>query len=980
MADKKLLKLFNRCDFDDSEMNLYKDARVTRVAANTQYRILKVDIVFNSYVSVDTFKILTDKIKRVYDLSDLHAKYSFENVEFCREHWEDLMLKIRSINPAANGFLNDSELEIIGDKILIKVFHGGVDILNEMKVSKTVSELLKQLYDISYEVEFISSGEEETLLQNSFYTSENVIIPPPSKHVASEKSGHERKADASAKISKYNITTPFKILENIMIVGKKLSGSFATLKNCNLSFTSSVMVVGQIFKYDSKPTFDKKNIRCFIYLYDTTDSIIVKLMLPSDKADEIESQFKVGNCIAVSGDITNDKYEEDFVLNANAIAKAEKIIRTDNSDRKRVELHLHTNMSSMDATSDISDYVKTAAAWGHTAIALTDHGSLQAYPSAQAAAKNNDLKMIYGVEGYLVDDCLYDEYIVFDIETTGLNSNNDKITEIGACRIRNGKVTDEFQSFVNPLIPIPREITELTGITDDMVRNAPVISEVLKDFIDFCGSYPTLVAHNAGFDCSFINAACKENNIIFNYKQIDTVPLCRKAFPQLKKVKLDIVAQHLGFSEFNHHRAIDDAKMLSKIFCVLCEKNVVTTRGASYKNPEFDYKSKDNNRYHIILLAKNNTGLKNLYKLVTFSEIEHFYRKPLMYRSEISELRDGLIIGSACEAGELYRKILANAGDEECTDVAMFYDYMEIQPLGNNMHLLRDGYVKTQEQLEQINIKIVNIADKLEKPVVATGDVHFLNKEDECFRRILMAGQGFADADIQPPLYFKTTDEMLEEFSYLGPKDAFRVVVENTNLIADMIEPIIPIPDGMHAPELEGCEDELREIAVSNCKKLYGDPIPEYVEKRLTRELDSIINNGYSVMYMIAQKLVKKSNDDGFSVGSRGSVGSSFVASMLGISEVNPLAPHYRCPECCYSEFFHDGSVGSGFDLPDKNCPVCGARLKTDGHDIPFETFLGFKGDKVPDIDLNFSGIYQSKAHKYVEELFGEGYVLKPEP
>ncbi len=977
MADKKLLTLFNRCKFDDDELKLYNDARVTRVAANTQYRVLKVDIIFTKYVCPDSFLSFSNKVKCAYDLSEFNAKYSFENVEFCRQHWKDLLFDIKTRNPAANGFLNDSEFETDSNKIVVTVHHGGVDILNEMKVGKTISELLYERYNVKYTVEFLSSGKEENYLQSSFYTSENVIVPPPANHSESHRK-YEKKTDTvGVQAANYNITTPFRLTDDKMIVGKKLSGTFVTLKNSNLTYTSSVMVVGQIFKYDSKPTFDKKSVRCFIYLYDSTDSIIVKLIVPSDKAGDIESELKTGKCIAVSGDITYDKYEEDYVLNANAIAKAEKTLRSDNCQQKRVELHLHTNMSSMDATNDISDYVKTAAAWGHTAIALTDHGSLQAYPSAQAAAQKNNIKLIYGVEGYLVDDCLHDEYIVFDIETTGLSSNNDRITEIGACRVRSDRVTDIFQSFVNPQIPIPREITELTGITDDMVKDAPVIGYVLKDFIDFCGEYPTLVAHNAGFDCSFINAACKENNFTFKYKQIDTVPLCRKAFPELKKVKLDIVAEHLGFFDFNHHRAIDDAKMLSKIFQVLCEKGVVNIKGSAYKNPEFDYKSKDNNRYHIILLAKNKTGLKNLYKLVTYSEIEHFYRKPLMYRSEISDLRDGLIIGSACEAGELYRMILANSSIDECIDTAMFYDFMEIQPLGNNMHLIRDGYVKTHEQLQQINKKIVEIADKLKKPVVATGDVHFLNKEDECFRRILMAGQGFTDADIQPPLYFKTTDEMLEEFSYLGQSDAFRVVVENTNLIADMIEPIIPIPDGMHAPELEGCEDELREIAITNCKRLYGDPIPEYVEKRLTRELDSIINNGYSVMYMIAQKLVKKSNDDGFSVGSRGSVGSSFVASMLGISEVNPLVPHYRCPKCCYSEFFHDGSVGSGFDLPDKDCPVCGTRLKTDGHDIPFETFLGFKGDKVPDIDLNFSGIYQSKAHKYVEELFGEGYVFK---
>lgn len=984
MADKKLLTLFNRCSFDDSEKELYRDSRVTRVAANTQYRKLKVDITFTCYVNLSAFMSFVDKVKTAYELSSFEVNYRYEGVEFSSEHWQDLIGSIRMKNPAANGFLNDSKFKIEDGKIIISVIHGGVEILREMNVDRSISELINERYGRRYTVEFDSADEDTIALENSFYTSDNVPVPPPPVYDEPEPPRRESRfqgSDApfrkpSAK-GPLHVTTPFKVDESSLILGKKIGGGFVLLKDTGDAYLSNVTVVGQIFKYDSKPTFDKKNKRCFIYLYDTTDSVVVKLTMPMDKADAIESEFKPGKCIAVSGDIVYDKFEEDYVLNAKAMARAERILRCDNSEQKRVELHLHTNMSAMDATNDISDFVSTAASWGHTAIALTDHGSLQAYPSAQSAAKKNNIKMIYGVEGYLVDDCLHDEYIVFDIETTGLNCKTEKITEIGACRVRGGKIIDEFQSFVNPLRHIPEEITTLTGITDEMVKDAPVIGEVLKSFIDFCGEYPTLVAHNSRFDCSFIDASCTESGISFKYRQIDTVPLCRKAFPELEKVKLNIVAEHLGFDDFNHHRAIDDAVMLAKIFSVLCNKKVVKVEGGAYKNPDFNYKSKENQRYHIILLVKNKTGLKNLYQLVTFSEIDHYYRKPLMYRSEIAQYREGIIVGSACEAGELYRKILGKADMDECIATAMFYDFMEIQPIGNNMHLMRDGYVDSVEDLQQINIKIIDIADRLKRPVVATGDVHFLNKEDECFRRILMAGQGFTDADTQPPLYFRTTDEMLLEFSYLGKENARRVVIDNTNLIADMIDDITPIPDGMHAPELEGCEEELREIAVSNCKRLYGDPIPEYVEKRLTRELDSIINNGYSVMYMIAQKLVKKSNDDGFSVGSRGSVGSSFVASMVGISEVNPLVPHYRCPKCCYSEFFHDGKVGSGFDLPDKDCPICGTRLKTDGHDIPFETFLGFKGDKVPDIDLNFSGIYQGKAHKYVEELFGEGYVFK---
>ena len=984
MADKLLLKLFNKCEFDDNEKQVFSDARVTRVAANTEYRKLKVDIVFKDYVNHAMLDAFHRKVIEAYSLSTFDVNFVYEGVRFGPGHVGDILLDVKALIPAANGFLNDSEVSLAGNSITVILAHGGKDILNDLNVAHSIAKLINDRYGCNFSVEFSQSDDEVyTVPDNSFYMSENISLPKNDVHdsrsvTKSESSGNPdvpfKRQSAKGQLV---VTTPFTVDENDVFLGKKISSNFITLKETGDTFVSGVTVIGRIFKYDSKPTFDKKNKRCFIYIYDTTGSIVVKLTVPIEKSNEIEGEFKAGKCIAVTGDIAYDKYEEDYVLNAKHIARAKLNTRVDNAEKKRVELHLHTTMSAMDATNDIADYVSTAAAWGHTAIALTDHGSLQAYPSAQNAAKKNGIKLIYGVEGYLVDDCLHDEYIVFDLETTGLDPQHEKITEIGACRVRNGCVVDEFQTFVNPEKHIPDEITKLTGITDDMVKDAPTDKDAVSDFINFCGEYPTLVAHNSRFDCSFIDAALKRCNLKFKYRSIDTVPLCRKAFPELDKVKLNIVAEHLGVDDFNHHRAIDDAKMLARIFKVLCDKKVVKTPGAAYINSDFDFKSKENPRYHIVLLVKNRAGLKNLYQLVTFSEINHFYRKPLMYRSEISKLRDGLIIGNACEAGELYRAVLAGKSNEECRAIAEFYDYLEVQPIGNNMYLYREGKVPDVTALENINKKIINIADELGKPVVATGDVHFLNKEDECFRRILMAGQGFADADIQPPLYFRTTEEMLAEFSYLGDSDARRVVIDNTNAVADMIENVIPIPDGMHAPELEGCEEELRTIAITNCKKKYGDPIPEYVNERLMRELDSIIGHGYSVMYMIAQKLVKKSNDDGFSVGSRGSVGSSFVASMVGISEVNPLAPHYLCPKCCYSEFFDDGSVGSGFDLPDKNCPRCGTRLKTDGHDIPFETFLGFKGDKVPDIDLNFSGIYQGKAHKYVEELFGEGYVFK---
>ncbi len=985
MTEKKLLTLFNRCEFDAQENKLFESAVVTRIAANKEYRKLKVDIIFNNYVNFDAFSKFVDKVKKAYDLSYFEVNYKYNGIEFCKEHWPDIVCFVKELNSGANGFLNDSDININNNTITVKVFHGGIEMLTSMHVDVCIGDIIFKHFGKHFDVVFDDSSSSVDFPKDDFYVVDSKLIPPakaereytPNNSIDSSLPREKQYRKSSG--GPLEVTTPFKVSSDEIFLGnKQLSGNFILLKDVNDDYIPNVTVVGEIFKLDSRPTFDKKRVRCSIYLYDTTNSIIVKFLLPTDKFDEISDNLKVGKCIAVSGDISFDrKFEQDHVLDAKVIATAKKIQKQDICEKKRVELHLHTTMSAMDATNDIDDYVKTAASWGHKAIAITDHGVLQAYPSAQAASVNHGVKMIYGVEGYLVDDCMHDEYIVFDLETTGLDSSVEKITEIGACRVRGGKIVDKFQTFVNPEKHIPDEITKLTGISDDMVKDAPKLPKALNDFITFCGNYPTLVAHNARFDCSFIDAALKCTNTQFDYRSIDTVVLCKKAFPELAKVKLNIVAEHLGFDDFNHHRAIDDAVMLSRIFEVLLNKGVVKTSGSCYKIENFNYRSKEIPKYHIILLVKNKTGLKNLYQLVTFSEIDHFYSRPLMFRSEIMQHRDGLIIGSACEAGELYRAVLEGKDEAECLAIAHFYDYLEIQPLGNNAYLIREGIVNDQRALEQINIDIIKLADRLNVPVVATGDVHFLKKEDECFRRILMAGQGFKDADNQAPLYFRTTDEMLVEFSYLSPKDAERVVIDNTNLIADMVEEILPIPDGMHAPELEGCEEELREIAVKTCKERYGDPIPEYVKERLDRELDSIISNGYAVMYMIAQKLVKKSNDDGFSVGSRGSVGSSFVASMVGISEVNPLAPHYLCPKCQYSEFFYDGSVGSGFDLDDKDCPVCGARLKTDGHDIPFETFLGFKGDKVPDIDLNFSGIYQGKAHKYVEELFGEGYVFK---
>jgi DNA polymerase-3 subunit alpha (Gram-positive type) len=676
-----------------------------------------------------------------------------------------------------------------------------------------------------------------------------------------------------------------------------------------------------------------------------------------------------------------------MLTDINELEKTEKM---DTAQEKRVELHLHTQMSAMDGVTSVKELVKRAALWGHKAVAVTDHGVVQAYPDAADVAKKNKIKVIYGIECYLLDDSIPivinskyqpidSEYVVFDIETTGLNADRDRITEIGAVKVRDGKIVDHYSTFVNPEIPIPSFIENLTGINDDMVKDAPTIDNVLPKFLDFVGD-AVLVAHNAPFDTGFIKVNARKIGLKVQNTVLDTLQLSRSMFPELKKHKLNIVAKHLGVELLNHHRAVDDSKatgeILVKCFEILKEKGAVTlgdiqsVLGVGGDFTKF-------RMYHAIVLVKNYTGLKNLYKIVSESHLKYFYKKPRVPKELLLKYREGLILGSACEAGELYSAIMEGKGEEAINDIVRFYDYLEIQPLGNNQFLIDNGKLESQEDLKKINKEIIELGKKFNKHVVATCDVHFMDPKDEVYRRILMAGQGFSDADNQAPLYFRTTEEMLDEFKYLGEETAFEVVVKNTNLIADMIDEIIPIPDGTFPPKIEGAEEEIKELAEGKAKEIYGDVLPEVVEKRLEKELNSIIKNGFSVMYIIAQKLVWKSLSDGYLVGSRGSVGSSFVANMVGITEVNSLPPHYICEHCKHSEFILDASIGCGFDLAEKVCPNCGKPLKKDGYDIPFETFLGFDGDKEPDIDLNFSGEYQPKAHKYTEELFGEGHVFR---
>jgi DNA polymerase-3 subunit alpha (Gram-positive type) len=664
--------------------------------------------------------------------------------------------------------------------------------------------------------------------------------------------------------------------------------------------------------------------------------------------------------------------------------------RKDEAPIKRVELHCHTNMSDMDGIASVKTLIKRAMDWGHKAIAVTDHGVLQAFPEAMETARGKDIKILYGMEGYLIDDevkivrsskgqTLDADFVVFDIETTGLNPKHDKIIEIAAVRIEGGQVAETFTALIDPHEPLSEKIKELTGIEDEHLTGQPGIEEILPRFLEFARG-AVLVAHNAGFDTGFVREACSQHGYPYELTSVDTLGLSRLLLKDLKRHRLNMVAKHLGVKLENHHRALDDAAATAEIFIKLVarlrEEGVTDLNGLTrFASETMSHTMMDS--HHIIILVKNLQGLKSLYELVTHSHMKTFYKKPRIPRSLLEDRREHLILGSACESGELFKALVENRSEEDVEKIARFYDFLEIQPLGNNQFMIEKGLVQNQEALKAINKKIVDLGSRLGKIVAATCDVHFLDPEDEVYRRILMAGQGYGDAENQPPLFFRTTAEMLREFDYLGEDTAYQVVVEATNKIADQVESLLPIPDETFPPIIEGSEEELRRLCVDKAVRMYGSPLPELVEKRLERELYSIISNGYAVMYIIAHKLVKKSMEDGYLVGSRGSVGSSLAATMCDITEVNPLPPHYLCPECKYSEFMTMAGDISGADLPDRDCPVCGVKLGKDGHDIPFETFLGFEGDKEPDIDLNFAGVYQATAHKYTEELFGKGFVYK---
>ena len=788
-----------------------------------------------------------------------------------------------------------------------------------------------------------------------------------------------------------------------VIYGKPFKGAATPMSEITLDRQSErVIVEGKIFAVDHREINKRAATVIAFDMTDYTGSVRISDFFKGDTAKPITDNIKKpGQWVRVQGKIDYDNYARELVIRPYAISRMDAPQREDTAPEKRVELHLHTTMSMMDALTKTGEAVATAARWGHKAIAITDHGVASSFPDALKASKNKvagtdkNIKILYGCEGYYVNDVddriavhgeknmpLDGEFVAFDLETTGLSSLKEVIIEIGAVILKDGEVVDTFQTFVDPKRRLEPKIIELTGITDSMLVGAPEIAEVLPEFLRFCGGRP-LVAHNADFDVGFLTAACERLNLPFDPTYIDTLVLSQNLMPQLSKHKLNIVADALSLPDFNHHRASDDALTCGYLYLrfakMLQERGIsdIQSINADMVTLRSGGKITDRRAKHIIVFAKNQMGLRNLYHLISDAHLKYFKRNPRMPKSRLTELREGLIIGSACEAGELFQAIIAHKSHAELKRIASFYDFLEIQPLSNNRFMLAEGIAESEEQLREFNRTVVRLGEELGKPVCATGDVHFLNPEDEIYRRILLATKGFEDCDRENPLYFRTTDEMLEEFSYLGAEKAFEVVVTNPNRIANMCDTIRPVPHNLFAPKIENSVEDLKSLVYGKMHRLYGENPPEIVTKRVETELHDIITCHYDVIYMSAQKLVQNSLEHGYLVGSRGSVGSSLVAYMSGITEVNSLPAHYRCPKCKYCSFDVPDGINCGADLPDAVCPECGEKLDKDGFNIPFETFLGFGGDKVPDIDLNFSGEYQSKAHAYCVEMFGASHVFR---
>ncbi|MBM7613702.1 PolC-type DNA polymerase III [Alkaliphilus hydrothermalis] len=964
----------------------FKSYQLKRVRFFKEKRKLELKLASDQVTIWKELDNISEKLKGLLQVSELSIDFIYhfkiESIpDIIEKNRHNILYFIQRLVPATRAILDRITWKVEEEKFII---HIPEPMLWEKAVERNLKQVLEDYFLTHFGVKIvcnIEGGQEGSFdLADYEEVKEKKSTQYIDEIMRNIQIAEVNEAKSAAK-KEVNGNSP-------ALLGKPFSGEITPLKEI-VGEMIKIICEGETIAVETRELNSGKKLYT-IQFTDYTSSMMVKIFERKNNTVDFEEEIKKGQWFRVQGDVVYDKFAREYVIMASALMLTSKEPILDTYESKRVELHLHTQMSSMDGVSSTTSLVKRAAEWGHKAIAITDHGIVQAFPEAMDAGKKHGIKIIYGMEGYLVNDeaklvegnenySLEEEFIVFDIETTGLSNKRDKITEIGAVKVKNGEVIDQFSSLINPEMPIPQKIVDLTGITDDMVKDAPLIEDVLPKFLNFVGNNP-LVAHNASFDVGFIRENARQMGITITNSVVDTLKLARILLPQLKKHKLNVIAKELNVTLLSHHRAVDDATATAEIWMhfikMLQEKEIFTFDEINQQlTKKLDFKKLDT--YHVLILVKNYEGLRNLYDIVSQSHINYFYKKPRLPKSLLSSLREGLIVGTACEAGELYQALLNNKPEDEIESIVHYYDFLEIQPAANNQFLVDKGILNSVEDIRNINKRIVELGEKHNKPVVATGDVHFLEERDEVFRRILMAGQGFSDADNQAPLYLKTTTEMVKEFSYLGKEKAEEVVIHRPNELNDQIEELIPIPNGTFPPEIEGSEVELRNMCNAKAERIYGSPIPDIVKKRLDKELNSIISNGYAVMYIIAQKLVTKSMEDGYLVGSRGSVGSSFAATMSDITEVNPLPPHYVCPECKHSEFITDGSYGSGADLPDKKCPKCDHQLIKDGHDIPFEVFLGFEGDKEPDIDLNFAGEYQSESHKYTEELFGEGKVYR---
>ena len=966
---------------------------------------IEVELSCSEIIDLEDILKFENYLKNRFNISaaDIILKFK-ENVKLptIEQDWSKILNYINKKYPITKAILINSSLKIHDKLIQVILPVRGADFLIARGFDKILERAILNFYNEKFKVTYVEEIDEQIIhkYEENARLTEKLAI-----ELAKQEIHVEEKEKKQPNLEKIETNNEEEIKEKIvsdektpLILGRNPNIKEGLVKVIDVNIDSGkISLEGEILNTDSRELNSGKFLVLFD-LYDGSSTITCKCFVEPEKVKNVLKRLTEAKGVKISGTAQFDPFAKEIGVIVNIIVETpgrKKSKRIDNAEEKRVELHMHTQMSQMDGMTSAKDLIKRAMSWGMKSIAITDHGVVQAFPDAHKllGRDNPDMKVIYGVEAYLVPDkvpCVTNsrnqdidtQYCVLDLETTGFSFRTEKITEVGIMKVKDGKVIDKFECFVNPEKPIPKQVVEVTHITDEMVKNAETIDKVFPKILEFIGD-SVLVAHNADFDIGFLKHNAKNLGYTLENTYLDTLKLAKELFPDYKKYKLGIIAENLGIKVEVAHRALDDVdttvKVLNVMIKMLKEKDVKTLDDIEEKLSD-DFSKKDSYKrlpsYHAIILAKNYVGLKNLYKLVSISHLHYFYKKPRILKSIFKKYSEGLILGSACEQGELYRAIVAGKDEEEIENIARDYDYLEIQPLGNNEFMIRNGTVADREALKDINRKIVNLGEKLNKLVVATCDVHFMDPEDEIYRRILMAGQGYDDADEQAPLYLRTTNEMLEEFSYLGMEKAYEVVVTNTNKIADMCDRISPISPEKCPPHIEGCEETIKTIAYGKAHELYGENLPEIVEQRLEKELNSIIKNGFSVMYIIAQKLVWKSNEDGYIVGSRGSVGSSFVANMTGITEVNSLPPHYRCPNCKYSDFT-DYGYKNGFDLPDKECPKCGHKLDKDGMDIPFETFLGFDGDKEPDIDLNFSGEYQAKAHKYTEVIFGKGTTFK---